>query len=95
MGKRVNWVKVCGEPIDLSKQYTIVACEREGDPDDMLCRVEHVKDPHRTGLTLHQVIEEYLAAKGTVSPQLEKRATATDEPETLLTQLRGTTYTFR
>ena len=24
-----------------------------------------------------------------------KRATATDEPETLLTQLRGTTYTFR
>jgi 2',3'-cyclic-nucleotide 2'-phosphodiesterase (5'-nucleotidase family) len=95
LGKRVNWVKVGGEPIDLSKKYTIAACEREGDPDDMLCRVEHVKEPKRTGITLHQVIEEYLSKKGTVSPKLEKRATATDEPETLLTQLRGTTYTFR
>lgn len=93
-GKRVNWVKVGGKPIDLSKEYTIAACEREGDPEDTLCRFEHVKNPHRTGMTLHQVVEEYLKEKGTVKPQLEKRATASDEPETLLTQLRGTTYTF-
>ena len=95
MGKRVNWVKIGGLPIDLSKEYSIVACEREGDPDDMLCRIEGVKEAKRTGLSLHQVIEEYLAHKVTVSPQLQKRATATDEPETLLTQLRGTTYNFR
>lgn len=95
MGKRLNWVKIDGKPIDLLKEYRIAACEREGDPDDTLCRFEHVKNPKRTGLTLHQVIEEYLREKGTVSPQLEKRATATDEPDTLLTQLRGTSYAFR
>lgn len=95
MGKRVNWVKIGGKPVELSKEYSIVACEREGDPDDMLCRIEGVKEAKRTGLSLHQVIEEYLAHQVTVSPQLQKRATATDEPETLLTQLRGTTYNFR
>ena len=44
---------------------------------------------------MHDVIEEYLKVKSPVSPKIEKRATATDEPQTLLTQLRGTTYEFR
>jgi hypothetical protein len=44
---------------------------------------------------MHSVIEEYLAAKKTVAPKLEGRATATDFPPTLLTQLQGTTYEFR
>lgn len=95
LGKRVNWVNVNGKPIILSNKYRIAACEREGDPDNTLCRLEDVKDPKLTGFTLHQIIEEYLGMKGTVSPRLEKRATATDEPDTLLTQLRGTSYTFR
>lgn len=94
-GKRVNWVKVGGEPLDLEKEYSIVACEREGDPEDTLCRIEHVKDPKRTGFLLHDVIEEYLAAHETVAPALANRSVATDEPATLLTQLRGTTYVFR
>ncbi|HEY0356790.1 MAG TPA: bifunctional metallophosphatase/5'-nucleotidase [Flavisolibacter sp.] len=95
MGKRVNWVRIGGEPLQQDKEYSIVACEREGDPDDTLCRMEHVKDTKRTGYFLHTVIEEYLAEKGTVSPTLQGRATATDEPNTLLTQLRGTSYAFR
>ncbi|MBL0132192.1 MAG: bifunctional metallophosphatase/5'-nucleotidase [Chitinophagaceae bacterium] len=94
-GKRVNWVKVNGEPLDLNKEYSIVACEREGDPDDTLCRIEKVKNPKRTQVLMHDVIEEYLAAKSPVSPKLEQRATATDQPHTLLTQLQGTTYEFR
>lgn len=93
-GKRVNWVKIHGEPLDIDKEYSIVACEREGDPDDTLCRIEHVKDPKRTGVLMHDVIEEYLAAHSPVSPKLERRATATDQPHTLLTQLQGTTYEF-
>lgn len=95
LGQRVNWVKISGKPIKLDKEYTMVACEREGDPDDTLCRIEHVKNSKRTGIYLHDAIEEYLAYKGTISPRLENRATATDEPHTLLTQLRGTTYEFR
>lgn len=93
-GKRVNWVKIHGEPLDIDKEYSIVACEREGDPDDTLCRIEHVKDPKRTGVLMHDVIEEYLAAHSPVSPKLEMRATATDQPHTLLTQLQGTSYEF-
>ncbi len=94
-GKRVNWVKVKGLPIDLAKDYRIVACEREGDPDDTLCRVEKVKNPKRLGMLMHDVIEEYLAIHSPVSPKLEGRATATDQPQTLLTQLQGTSYQFR
>jgi 2',3'-cyclic-nucleotide 2'-phosphodiesterase (5'-nucleotidase family) len=94
-GKRVNWIKVKGEPLAIDKEYSIAACEREGDPDDTLCRIEKVKDPKRSGLLMHKVIEEYLAAYSPVSPKLEMRATATDQPHTLLTQLQGTTYEFR
>jgi 2',3'-cyclic-nucleotide 2'-phosphodiesterase (5'-nucleotidase family) len=94
-GKRVNSVVIKGKPLDKLKEYRIVACEREGDPDDTICRMEKVKSPTRTGLLMHTVIEEYLAAKKTVAPKLEGRATATDFPPTLLTQLQGTTYEFR
>jgi len=94
-GKRVNWVKIKGEALDLSKEYSIVACEREGDPDDTLCRIEKVKNPRKLGVLMHKVIEEYLATHSPVSPKLEMRATATDQPHTLLTQLQGTTYEFR
>jgi len=94
LGKRVNWIKVKGEPLDMNKEYSIVACEREGDPDDTLCRIEKVKNPKRSGVLMHTVIEEYLATHSPVSPKLEMRATATDQPHTLLTQLQGTTYEF-
>ena len=95
VGNRLNWVKVKGEPINMEKEYSIVACEREGDPDDVLCRVEKVKSPKLLDITMHKVIEEYLNAHPFVSPKLEGRATATDFPPTLLTQLQGTTYEFR
>ena len=95
LGKRVNWIKIKGEPVDLNKDYSIVACEREGDPDDTLCRIEKVKNPKKTEVLMHDVIEEYLAVHSPVSPKLEMRTTATDQPHTLLTQLQGTTYEFR
>jgi len=95
MGKRLNWVKVAGQPVDLKKEYSIVACEREGDPDDTLCRVEHVKQPRKLGITLHQIMREYLAVHSPVSPRVEDRVTATDVPKNLLSQLEGYDYIFR
>jgi 2',3'-cyclic-nucleotide 2'-phosphodiesterase (5'-nucleotidase family) len=95
MGKRLNWVKVKGEPIDLKKWYTIVACEREGDPDDNLCRVEQVSMARKLGYTLHDIVREYLAVHSPVAPKIEKRVTATDVPQDLLSQLEGYAYTFR
>lgn len=94
-GKRVNTIKVKGKPVELSKQYTFVACEREGDPDTTICRVEGVSEPTRLGNTLHQIIQEYLAKQSPIAPKMEGRATATDAPNTLLTQLMGVGYEFR
>jgi 2',3'-cyclic-nucleotide 2'-phosphodiesterase (5'-nucleotidase family) len=94
-GKRVNSVKVGGAPIDLAKEYSIVACEREGDPDDTLCRIEHVKNPKKSPFLMHDVIVDYLKEHSPVAPIIEGRAVATDEPKTLLTQLKGTTYEFK
>ena len=94
-GKRLNWIKVKGKPVDFKKTYTIVACERDGDPDATICRVDNVEQPKRLGITLHKVIEEYLAIHSPISPKLEGRVTATDAPSTLLTQLSGVGYEFR
>jgi 2',3'-cyclic-nucleotide 2'-phosphodiesterase (5'-nucleotidase family) len=94
-GKRVNWIKVSGQPLNLEKMYSFVACEREGDPDTTICRVEGVSEPKRLGATLHSVIEEYLKVHSPIAPKLEGRCTATDAPNTLLTQLMGFGYEFR
>ena len=94
-GERVNWVKVKGQALENNKMYDIVACEREGDPNDTLCRIEKVYNPEATTLNLHQVITDYLKIHSPVSPKIEGRTTATDQPSTLLTQLQGTSYNFR
>ena len=94
-GKRVNSIKINKEPIDLSKQYSFVACEREGDPDTTLCRMEGVKKPTKMGATLHSVIEEYLKEFSPIAPKVEGRCIVTDAPHDLLTQVKGVGYEFR
>ncbi len=95
MGKRLNWIKIKGESINLSKKYSIVACEREGDPDDTLCRIENVSSAHKLGGTLHNIMREYLKEHPLVAPKVEDRVTATDVPKDLLSQLEGYDYQFR
>ena len=94
-GRRLNWVKIKGLPVNKSKHYSIVACEREGDPDNMLCRVEKVMNPRKPGITLHEIMKEYLAAHSPVAPKIENRVTATDAPGDLLSQIEGYDYLFR
>jgi 2',3'-cyclic-nucleotide 2'-phosphodiesterase (5'-nucleotidase family) len=94
-GKRVNSIKIGGKPLVMDKTYTFVACEREGDPDTTICRIDNVAQPQRLGITLHSVMEEYLAKFSPVAPRMEMRAVATDAPHTLLTQLMGYGYEFR
>ncbi|MFN5646228.1 MAG: 5'-nucleotidase C-terminal domain-containing protein, partial [Sphingobacteriales bacterium] len=93
-GKRINWIKIKGEPVDLKKSYRIVACERDGDPEDMICRIENVSQPKLLGTTLHPILREYLAKQSPVSPKVVGKVTATDQPATLLTQLEGYDYQF-
>ncbi len=94
LGKRINWIKVNGAPVEPDKIYTMLACEREGDPDDTLCRMEKVKNPRKPGGSLHNIVRSYLSAHPMVSPKIEQRATATDAPSTLLSQLEGYDYEF-
>ena len=94
-GKRVNWIKVGGKALDLSRSYSFVACEREGDPDITICRFENVMSPKRLGITLHHVMIDYLKMNSPIAPRLEGRAIATDAPGNLLTQVLGIGYEFR
>ena len=94
-GERINSIKVAGKEYQEDQWYTITACEREGDAYDTLCRITNVLEVKGTGLTMHQAMEEYLAKFSPVAPKVEGRATATDAPPTLLTQLHGYDYSFR
>jgi len=94
-GKRVKNVEVNGEPLDLSKIYRICACEREGDPVDMLCRMRGVFDPINTPFTLHSALKEYLSVNSPVTPSPPISAKVLDASQTLLTQVTGVDYQFR
>lgn len=95
MGKRVQEVKVGGQPLDLSRNYRIAACEREGDPEDMLCRIRGVKNPKNTTYTLHSTMTEYLKNNSPVTPTPPLSAKVLDAPQTLLSQVFGVDYEFR
>ena len=94
MGNRVKSVTVKGEKLDAEKMYIVSACEREGDPETMLCRIPSVKEGTNTPFTLHQVMKEYLSANSPVTPKPEGNAIILDAPSTLLTQVYGVDYAF-
>lgn len=94
-GKRLKKVTINGEPLNLSKTYKISACERDGDPNDMLCRIKNVANAKNTPYTLHSIMKEYLATHSPVTPTLPLSAKVLDAPQTLLTQVSGVDYQFR
>lgn len=94
-GKRVQKVSVGGQPIDPARIYSVCACERDGDPDTMLCRIPQVKEGKNTPYSLHQTMRDYLAANSPVTPKPHGAAIALDAPATLLTQVTGVKYGFR
>ena len=93
--QRVKEVTVAGLPLDADKTYTICACERDGDPADMLCRMKNVLNAKNTNHTLHAVMKEYLAANSPVTPTPSGNAIILDGPQKLLTQVYGVDYSFR
>jgi len=93
-GKRVQDVTIGGAALALNKVYSICACEREGDPADMLCRIKDVADAKNTQYTLHSVLKAYLAANSPVTPTPPMAAKILDAPQTLLTQVTGVDYKF-
>jgi S-sulfosulfanyl-L-cysteine sulfohydrolase len=94
-GSRVRDVKINGVPLDVNRRYTMLGCEREGDPDTVVCRLQNVADARRLDVLVHDVLREFLATHSPVAPRIERRAVATDAPPGLLSQLGGTGYRFR
>ncbi len=94
-GKRVQKVTVGGATLDHSRIYSVSACERDGDPDTMLCRIPNVTEGKNLPYSLHPVLKEYLATHSPVSPIPKGAAKVLDAPSTLLTQVSGVNYEFR
>ncbi|KAJ3051049.1 hypothetical protein HK102_012144, partial [Quaeritorhiza haematococci] len=53
-GERVREIRVGGEPLEDDRAYNLVACEREGDAPDKLCRIPHVQDPRVLDVDAHE-----------------------------------------
>jgi len=94
VGHRVQKVIIGGQPIDPKKEYTLCACERDGDPEDMLCRMRGVKNTQNTAFTLHSMMKDYLKQFSPVTPALRHDAKVLDAAQTLLSQVHGVDYTF-
>jgi 2',3'-cyclic-nucleotide 2'-phosphodiesterase (5'-nucleotidase family) len=95
MGKRVQTLTINGQAINTTKIYSILACERDGDPEDMLCRLKGVSEAKNTKDTLHIVMQEYLKVNSPVTPTPEKNAIILDAKQTLLSQVTDVDYQFR
>jgi 2',3'-cyclic-nucleotide 2'-phosphodiesterase (5'-nucleotidase family) len=95
VGERVKKVTIAGAALDKNRMYTLCACERDGDPEDMLCRMRGVKEPTNTAYTLHSMMKEYLAKFSPVTPVLRHDAKILDGPQDLLSQVTGVDYKFR
>jgi 2',3'-cyclic-nucleotide 2'-phosphodiesterase (5'-nucleotidase family) len=94
-GKRVQKVTAVGKSLDPARLYSVSACERDGDPVDMLCRIPNVVEGKNMPYSLHPVLKEYLAKNSPVTPLPHGSAKALDAPATLLTQVSGVAYDFR
>jgi sulfur-oxidizing protein SoxB len=94
-GNRVKEVLINNAPLEAEKMYKICACERDGDPEDMLCRIKGVKNPKNTPYTLHSMLREYLKVSSPVTPMPHNNAIALDAPKSLLTQVWGVDYEFK
>ncbi len=93
-GNRVHEILVGGEPIQDSKLYTMSACRREGEDENMLCRLPGTVETKVMGYTIHDALAEYLKHQGTVAPKKDGRSIALDLGDNVLSQLPGTDYQF-
>lgn len=93
-GKRVSEVSIRGKILEAETLYSVLACERDGDPADMICRIKGVTEAKNKVETLHQVMLGYLSVHSPVTPKPQQNAVALDAPATLLTQVSGVPYNF-
>jgi S-sulfosulfanyl-L-cysteine sulfohydrolase len=94
VGKRVQTITIGGNPLELDKEYSIAACERDGDPETMLCRIQNVKNPKNLPFTMHQLLRDYVSQHTPITPTPHGNVQVLDAPQSLLSQVFGVDYQF-
>jgi 5'-nucleotidase len=75
VGNRVRDAKINGEPIEPARHYTLAVPDyvlKGGDSYSMLTHQRVLVGPEAGNLVVN-VLEKYVAAKGTVAPAVEDR----------------------
>lgn len=85
-GQRVTAIHVNGQPLEADRGYTLAACEREGDADDVLCRIRGVANARTLELDVHAAIRTQLAARDPITAVSSERVIAEDLPPHILSQ---------
>ncbi|WP_406695628.1 bifunctional metallophosphatase/5'-nucleotidase [Singulisphaera sp. Ch08] len=85
-GQRIRELRVGGIPVEDDRAYTLVACEREGDADDKLCRIPHVREPRVLALDAHQAVRQFLAKHSPLAAPEGGRVVAVDLPPVVRSQ---------
>jgi len=86
-GRRVREIRIGGKPLEDDRTYTLVACEREGDEPDKLCRIPHVKEPRVLDLDAHQAVRNYLGKHSPLAAPVGHRMFAEDLPPVVRSQV--------
>lgn len=93
-GEKIEKITVNGEAIDPERLYTICACEREGDPEDVLCRIKGITETRTENYTLHDAMKGYLKEFSPVTPTPKQTMKVLDGNQKLLSQVWGVDYSF-
>ena len=86
-GHRVREIRVGDAPLVDEQEYTLVACEREGDEPDKLCRIPHVREPRLLGLDAHEAVRLYLLKHSPLKAPQDMRVIADDLPRVVRSQV--------
>ena len=85
-GHRLVSVKVQGQELADGRRYTFAGCERDGEPLDIVCRLEGVHEVKVLPMTVHQALDAYFHAHPVVAPRQDERAQTTDLPQRVFSQ---------
>lgn len=93
-GSRISEITIQGQPLDPEREYRMASCNRTGEPLGTMCRLKNAKNVKIESYTLHEAVEDYLKAHGTVSPTLDGRSVATDLGPQSYSEMKEVGYRF-
>ncbi len=86
-GERLRDLRIDGAPVANERLYTIVSCDREGDPPDTLCRIPRARDVRRLEVDAHEAVRRFLARHPNLAAPAGGRVVGVDLPPVLRAQL--------